>query len=145
MTDVQNTGTKMINLPCTAIAINEGYMYTEDGGGQMELQHVNTHDTIAVGAYDSLDVQTGASAAKVAGDHHAFYLIGSGAIVNMANEVTHTWQFGDLVTAGTTTTYLAAHDASGATHVGHYIGIDNTQFTVGQLIKVVLDIPIGTR
>jgi hypothetical protein len=144
MSDVRYTGTKMVNLPCAAEAIYEGYLYADDGSGRMTLATTNTNPVIAIAAYSSFDCQTGAAVAKTAGDMHAFYLIGSGAIINVANEATHTWQFGDIVCAGETAVHLAMHDGSGHTHIGHYIGIDNTSFTTGELIVVVLDTPIGT-
>ena len=143
MADVRYTGVKTVPMKCTAIAPVEGYMYHDNGSGSMELCHINTEDCHGVAAYSSIDCQTGAAKTLTAGDSFPFYLIGSGAIVGVASEAI-TWQFGDIVTLGATVVHMAMAAGSGHTRIGHYIGVDNTAVSAGDIITVVLDIPMDT-
>lgn len=143
MTDVRFTGVKMTDLACAAVAIYEGYVYMDDGSGQMTACTGITDTAIAVAAYSSIDPQLGTAKTMTAGDSHAFYLLGSGAIVNVVT-VTATWQFGDVAYLSTTTGYVTNSHGTNAKIIGHYIGKDNVTASAGDYVQIVLDVPIGT-
>jgi hypothetical protein len=144
MTDVRFTGVKMTDLACAAVAIYEGYVYKDDGSGQMTPCTAITDTAIAVAAYSSIDPQLGTAKTMTAGDSHAFYLLGSGAIVNVVSVGSITWQFGDVAYLSTTTGYVTNSQGSSAKKIGHYIGKDAVAATAGDFVQIVLDVPIGT-
>lgn len=145
MTEVRHTGTKMVNLPCQAVAtIKEGYVCEFDTNGHAGPVSAKNDIAIAIVAYTQLDPQLGTVKTMTAGDSAAFYLIGSGAIVNVASENSITYQSGDPVYLGQTTYYFVDNVGTSATMIGHYFGPDNyTTTSAGELIPVVLDVKIG--
>jgi len=143
MADIRNTGVKMADMKCAAEVIYEGYLYMDDGSGRMTICAAITDITIGIAAYNSLDCQTGAAKTMTAGDKHAFYLVGSGAIVGVMSEAV-TWQFGDVAYLGTTNGSVQNVDATTNMYIGHYIGKDAATATAGDLVQIVLDVPIGS-
>jgi len=143
MADVRFTGVKMTDLACAAVAVYEGYVYKDNGSGQMTVQTAITDTAIAVAAYSSIDPQLGTAKTMTAGDSHAFYLLGSGAIVNVVTEAV-TWEFGDVAYLAATDGYVVNTDGGSAKKVGHYIGKDSVADSAGDYVQIVLDVPIGT-
>lgn len=144
MADIRMTGVKMTDMKCAAEVIYEGKVYKDDGSGRMTVQTAITDTAMAVAAYGSFDIQTGAVKTMTAGDKHAFYLVGSGAIVGAMSEAV-TWEFGDVVYLAATDGYVVNTDGGTAKYIGHYIGRDNTTVIAGDLVQIVLDVPIGSH
>jgi hypothetical protein len=145
MADVRFTGVKMMSLPCAAEIIYEGKLYKDDGSGRMTVCNGVTDTVLVVAAYSSIDVQLGSAVAKVVGDNHPFFLIGSGAIVLVPCDGSITMQFGDKVYVGQTNNgYANTSTTSTPKAVGHYVGKDNKAYTDGVMMEVVLDCPIGS-
>lgn len=133
-----------VSLPCAAEAIVEGYVYKDNGSGQMTKTTAKNDVAVAVALSSSLDPQTGAPVVKAAGDPHGFALIGSGLIVKVASVASATYQFGAKVYLSTTAGMVTSSVAT-STPIGHYVGKDNmTTSSAGELIDVYLDMPIGS-
>jgi len=130
-----------VSLPCAAEAIVEGYVYKDNGSGQMTKTTATNDIAFAVALSSSLDPQTGELVAKSAGDNHGFALLGSGLIVNVKTVGSQTYQFGAMVYLDTDGMVTAT--AAGSRPIGHYVGPGGAQPAAGDMIPVYLDVPIG--
>lgn len=135
-------------LPCTALAIKEGYQYKILSGSSYRMGLADTVADVVTGiaVESSLDA-VGAAKTLVAGETALFYVPGCGKKVKVASLASKTYHRGAKVYGGQTADVdgLASTDNSNSAQcIGHYFGAENlTTAANGELIDVLLDVPIG--
>lgn len=135
----------VINLPCAAEAIKEGYCYYNSSGN---LTKITTVAQVIVGiAVESSYDDEGAAKTLAAGQKMPFYLPGCGKIVKLASITGVTWNIGEAVYGGQTadTDGCVNNDSSNsAVMIGHYYGPEGVATSAnGDLIDVLLDCKVG--
>lgn len=146
MGEVRFTGARMDSIPAGAVAIYNGYIYKDNGDGQMVVVADNTDTAVAIAAYSSIDPRTGAAKTLEAGNGMAFYKLGSGAIVEVAVITGELYEHHCKVYVAQTgqTDGHGSVTSTSAVCIGHYWGKDAvTTSEAGQLIPVYLDEPIA--
>ena len=138
MGEVTYTGNVPISMPCAAEAIAEGKVYKDNGSRQMTIITAKGDVAQGVAAYSSLT--DGSAKTLTAGDSMPFYLVGSGAIVEVASGNTETWSFGALVYLHDSVDGVVTTSTSSSTCIGTYWGTDGlVTSAAGELIIVKLD------
>lgn len=135
-------------LPCAAIAIHEGYLYTIESGSSYRMDEIDTVAEVVAGiAVESSMDATGAAKTLTAGETALFYIPGCGKKVKVASLNAQTWHRGAKVYGGQTadTDAMAGTSSSNSAQaIGHYFGPEGLVTAAdGELIDVLLDIPIG--
>jgi hypothetical protein len=139
MSAVNETG--ILNLPCSAIVIYEGYLYVASSG-QMALATAVTDD-VMVAVESSID-DDGAAKTLTAGDSMPFFVMGTGKVVKVASLTGITYTLGCAVYCSTTDGVCDTTSANSATMIGHYVGPNNVATaSTGDLIDVCLDVQMG--
>lgn len=131
------------NLPMsTGITVAEGYLVMKDSGNTLTL--ATTVNSTVVGVVDQTPTDAEATARVTrAGEKCGIYLMGSGAIVNVASLTGNTYTLGCAVynvQTGSTDGMCETSSANTATKIGHYVGEGEVTASAGQLIKVILDV-----
>ncbi|MFA7164593.1 MAG: hypothetical protein WC124_01935 [Desulfoplanes sp.] len=136
---VNETG--VINLPCAAIYVYEGYAYVMSSG-QMVLSTAVTDDVL-IAAESSIDDE-GNAKLLTAGQTMPFYLPSTGKVVKVASLTGITYTSLCPVYLSTTDGVVCVTTDNSTTLVGHYTGPNNVATaSTGDLIDVVLDTALG--
>lgn len=143
MTAVNESG--ILNLPCAAEAIKEGYCYKNSSGNMTKIASVA--DVIVAIAVESSMDDEGAVKTLTAGQKMPFYLPGCGKVVKLASVAGVTWNIGEAVFGGQTADAdgCVNNDSSNsAVMIGHYYGPEAFATGAnGELIDVLLDCKVG--
>lgn len=135
-------------VPCTALAILEGYVYKIDSGSSYRaaLATTVTDTPFGIAVSSSLDA-TGAAKTLTAGETANFYALGCGKKVKVAALTTETWHRGAAVYVSQSAAadgVASADSSNNAVKIGHYFGVEGLATTAtGQLIDVMLDVAQG--
>ena len=133
-------------LPCSAEAIYEGYLYRAPSSAYT-MTIVTSHSDVVLGvAEESSKDAFGAAKTLVSGDKASFYLPNCGKIVKVAMITAQTCHRGAGV-------YVAADGATdgcadvaatgGAVLIGHYMGPEGLVTSGVTLVDVLLDCRVG--
>ena len=133
---------------CAAEAIYEGWLYKQVTSAYQMTKTTACTDVPGGVAVDSSKDALGAARTLTAGDRHNFYKMGCGKVVKVAMIVSQTLHKNAAVyvaQASSTTNYGMADvvGTNSAIKIGHYVGTEGITTTAGQLVDVVLDVPIG--
>jgi hypothetical protein len=142
MAAINETG--IVNLPCAAVAIYEGYLYITPTA--MTKQTTVATAVYGIAVESSIDDE-GNAKTLAAGQKMPFYLPGCGKIVKVASATGQTWNVGEAAYAGQSATAdgcVETSNSNSAILIGHYFGVEAGTTTVdGQLVPILLDAPIG--
>ena len=135
---------------CAAEAINEGWLYKQVTTAYQMTKTTACADVVAGVAVDTSKDALGAARTLAAGDRHNFYKMGCDKVVKVAMIASQTLHKNAPVyvaQASGATNYGMADvvGTNSAIKIGHYVGVEGitTSSTAGQLVDVVLDVPIG--
>ena len=134
----------IVNLPCAAEAIYEGYLY-KISSGQATIATTVTDDCV-IAVQSSID-DDGAAKTLAANQKMPFYLPHCGKVVKVASLNAMTYTIGAGVYMGpsaSTDGLCGSSSGSSATRIGTYYGPNNVATSAdGDLIDVLLDTPFG--
>jgi len=146
---IGDQGNNYVNLPTNAAGgaatniIYEGYVYKWNGAG-LTIITGKTDTAFAIAAKSTRDPQLNTAMALALLDNWAFFLLGSGELVNVASIASQTWKNGAKVYIDDSIDGMVTTDLdTNAKCIGHYKGKESlvTSATDGDLIQVILDQP----
>lgn len=125
-----------------ATLTQEGLVLKKDSGNTLTL--ITAKGDTAVGVLDNPFINVDQTAkTTVSGDTVGVFFLGSGAIVRVASEISLTWTTGQAVYLADSTDGMVNQTASTSRPIGHYVGDGEATTASGDLISVILDVPIG--
>jgi hypothetical protein len=136
------------NMPATAAKSDfdqEGLILMKNSSANsLELAAAVTDSPVAILDQAVVDA-TGTVRATRTGEKVGVFLLGCGAIVNVACMTGKTFTIGQAVYVGQTADddgHASDSSANSAKKIGHYAGDGVVTSSTGQLIPVILDIPV---
>ncbi len=139
-------GTVPRNMLLTAAKANltqEGLVLKKGAGDALEI--ITAKGDAAMAVLDQGFVNSEQTVkTTVSGDRAGVFLLGSGAIVKVASVTTITYTLGCKVYLDDAVDGMVNKTAATSVPIGHYVGDGEATTASGDLVDVVLDVPIGT-
>ncbi len=139
MSLIQSNGTNALPCHCAAEAIYNGYVYKDSGtSGRLTAITAKGDAALAVADRSTLDPDDGTAEAMTAGYTHPFWILGCGAVVEVASVTSTAYTFGCKVYLDDSVNGQVCATAATSTPIGRYWGVGETTASAGQLIPVLL-------
>ena len=124
-----------------ATLTQEGLVLKKDSGNTLTL--ITAKGDAAVAVLDQAFVDaTQTAKTTVSGDKVGVFFLGSGAIVKVASVTTITYTTGCLVYLADDVDGMVNITGATSTPIGHYVGDGEATTASGDLVDVILDMPI---
>lgn len=141
MTSVNGATPRNMVLTASLATFTEGAVLKKGSGNTLEITTVKGDAAVAVMDQSFVDM-TQTAKTTVTGDRAGVFFLGSGAIVKVKSATTITYTVGARVFLDDGVDGAINITAATSTPIGHYVGDGEATTADGDLVDVILDIPI---
>lgn len=141
MTSVNGATPRNMVLTASLATFTEGAVLKKGSGNTLEIITAKGDSAVAVMDQSFVDM-TQTAKTTVTGDRAGVFFLGSGAIVKVKSATTITYTVGARVFLDDGVDGAINITAATSTPIGHYVGDGEATTADGDLVDVILDIPI---